>query len=346
MVTFLKNKLRKPYFLLKHSLSSKPKLDFDYETLPNIDKDIPLEDILKDFPIPENLPYDLHEKLVFWREHGYVVLENVLPENWLDKFWEEVEDTIENHHKYDVTALIDGSSYQEPKALKDIPKEKLQSIGARINDYHNASIGAKRIMTNQHIVTFLKIALAPELTAFQSLVFKYSSQQPTHQDFPWVTSKIPSHLAAAWIPCEDVHPDSGPLYYYPGSHKLPKFNFGRSGYLYKNNISLFSPLDFSKYLDKTCEQYGIEKKVLLIKKGDVLIWHGALAHGGSLIKNPEMTRKSFVCHYSSIEAQPKHRSELDKDVSEFSNYNGVIIYKDPNNPNGENVITGGKNWVE
>lgn len=28
-------------------------------------------------------------------------------------------------------------------------------------------------------------------------------------------------LVAAWIAFEDIHPDSGPLVYYPGSHQLP-----------------------------------------------------------------------------------------------------------------------------
>jgi phytanoyl-CoA hydroxylase len=345
MVKFIKDKLRRPYHLLKHNLSEKKTLNFDYDTLPLVDKDVSLDEVIARVDVPSDTPYDLREKLEFWRENGYVVLEKVLPPHWLDLFWNEVEDTIENHEKHTATGLVYQFNEQKPTQLKNIPKELLKGIGSRINDYHNTSIGAKRIMTHRHIVTFLKAALAPELTAFQSLVFKYSSQQPTHQDFPWVTSNIPSHLAAAWIPCEDVHADSGPLFYYPGSHKIPKFNFGRTGIL-KKDISLFNPIQFSEYLDKTCKEHGIEKKVLLIKKGDILIWHGGLAHGGSIINNPAMTRKSFVCHYSTLEAQPKHRYEHHKDSSEASYYNGVAIYKDPTNPTGEDVVIGGKDWVE
>jgi phytanoyl-CoA hydroxylase len=345
MVKFIKDKLRRPYHLLKHNLSEKKTLNFDYDTLPLVDKDVSLDEVIARVDVPSDTPYDLREKLEFWRENGYVVLEKVLPPHWLDLFWNEVEDTIENHEKHTATGLVYQFNDQKPTQLKNIPKELLKGIGSRINDYHNTSIGAKRIMTHRHIVTFLKAALAPELTAFQSLVFKYSSQQPTHQDFPWVTSNIPSHLAAAWIPCEDVHADSGPLFYYPGSHKIPKFNFGRTGIL-KKDISLFNPIQFSEYLDKTCKEHGIEKKVLLIKKGDILIWHGGLAHGGSIINNPAMTRKSFVCHYSTLEAQPKHRYEHHKDSSEASYYNGVAIYKDPTNPTGEDVVIGGKDWVE
>lgn len=346
MINLLKDKLRRPYHILKHKFSEKPNLEFDYDSLPLVDKNVPLDEVLKNIEIPADTPYDLREKLEFWRENGYVVLENVLPKHWLDKFWDEVEDTIENHDKHDVKALVYQFNGQKPTPLKDIPKELLKGIGARINDYHNTSIGAKKIMTHRHIITFLKAALSPELTAFQSLVFKYSSQQSTHQDFPWVTSNIASHLAAAWIPCEDVHADSGPLFYYPRSHKMPKFDFGKTGILFHGEKSLYSPDQFSTYLDKTCKKLNIEKKVLLIKKGDILIWHGGLAHGGSIINNPAMTRKSFVCHYSTVEAQPKHRFEKEKDFSEATFHNGVAIYKNPTIPTGEDIVRGGELWQE
>ena len=345
MIAFLKNTFRRPYFLAKHYLSGTKELDFDYDTLPLVDQNIPLEEVLKSIQVDENLPFDLKEKLAFWRENGYVVLENVLPKHWLDHLWEEVEETIENHEKYNMTALVYQFNNTKDAPLKSIPKEKLQGIGARINDYHNASVGAKKVMSHPNVVAFLKAALAPEITAFQSLIFKYSSQQGTHQDYPWVTSGIPSHLAAAWIPLEDVHPDSGPLFYYPGSHKLPKFNFGRTGILYKHGMSLFSPDQFGVYLDKICAKFGIQKKVLLIKKGDVLIWHGGLAHGGSRINNPLLTRKSFVCHYSTVEAQPKHRWEPNA-KSQTSYYNGVAIYANPSNLEQEDIIAKGKDWTE
>ena len=59
----------------------------------------------------------------------------------------------------------------------------------------------------------------------QSLTFIYGSEQRLHQDFLYVVAKIPSHLAAAWIALEDVHPEAGPLFYFP-VNRLPKFDFG------------------------------------------------------------------------------------------------------------------------
>ena len=108
MVKFIKDKLRRPYHLLKHNLSEKKALNFDYDTLPLVDKDVSLDEVIARVDVPSDMPYDLREKLEFWRENGYVVLEKVLPMHWLDLFWDEVENTIENHEKHTVKALVHG----------------------------------------------------------------------------------------------------------------------------------------------------------------------------------------------------------------------------------------------
>jgi phytanoyl-CoA hydroxylase len=38
-------------------------------------------------------------------------------------------------------------------------------------------------------------------------------------------------------------------------------------------------------------------KAFLGKKGDVMLWHGMLAHGGSTVENRELTRRSMVIHF-------------------------------------------------
>ena len=45
------------------------------------------------------------------------------------------------------------------------------------------------------------------------------------------------------------------------------------------------------------EEQGLEKKIFLAKKGDLLIWHANLFHGGEAQKNKSLTRKSVVFHY-------------------------------------------------
>lgn len=327
---------------LQHQMSGSP-LEFENSTLPWIDRpDADIDAFLKTFSVPDNFPYDLSEKLHFWKKNGYVILEDAIPKEWCDRLWEEVEDTVENNTKHSIIGEVKHYKNSQEIPIKNIPKEFLKGVGARLFEYHNSSVGTKRMATVPAIATFLEAIFTQPVALYQSLIFRYSSQQEIHQDFPWVRSSFPSHLAASWIPLEDVDPDSGPLFYYPGSHKMPKFNFG-SGILYTRGESLKTPDDFSKYLQKTCEENGLEKAVLLLKKGDALIWHAALAHGGSLINDKKKTRKSLVCHYTTLESYPKHRYETN-DSSVTHIYNSIAVHSNPQNLAEEDCLSGGKNW--
>ncbi|GAB3329606.1 hypothetical protein GCM10027299_33230 [Larkinella ripae] len=342
MESKLKDRLRRFYRMAKFRMKNLP-LDFEPETLPWIDRsDADIDAFVKKFKTPNGFPYDLGKLLRDWRDKGYIILEQAIPVAWVDGLWQEVEEMVENNEKYSLKSLVYQFNDGKETPIKNVPKEKLKGIGSRLLEYHSSSVAAKKVMTHPHIATFLQAIFNEKTTVFQSLIFKYGSQQATHQDFPWVRSKIASHLAAAWIPLEDVSPDSGPLVYYPGSHRLPKFNFG-TGILFSEQDSYYTPDEFSKYLDKICAQNGIEKTVLLLKKGDVLFWHGALAHGGSRINKPELTRKSFVCHYSTLRSYPKHRfEEGEKSIEQL--HNGVTIYANPTNLAEEDIMTTGNEW--
>lgn len=313
-----------------------PQREFDEATIPWIDRADPdIGSFLKKNPPRFELSYDMAEKLEDWQKNGYVVLEQAIDIDMLDRFWRDVEDLLEHPEKYDISVRIDLPKFEpnQQRSINEFPKEDLKGKFVKINDFHNSSIAGKKLMAHPAIVAFLEAVFNQQTVVMQSLTFLYGSQQPTHQDFPWVTAKNPSHLAAAWIAVEDIHVDSGPLYYYIGSHKIPKFNFG-NGILFKKG-STKTPLEFAHYLDETCK--NLPKETLLIKKGDVLIWHGALAHGGSIINNPEQTRKSFICHYSTKEALPFHRVDPGA-VPVAQDFNGMLIYNNPLYPHSEDQI--------
>ncbi len=117
------------------------------------------------------------------------------------------------------------------------------------------------------------------------------------------------YLTAAWIACEDIHPDCGPLVYYPGSHRLP--------YLFSKQVGIteeqfkrdgYAPYH-AKYeprIAKLVEDHGIEPQYFHAKKGDVLIWHANLIHGGSARKNLELSRRAIVCHFFAKNAFVYH----------------------------------------
>lgn len=117
-----------------------------------------------------------------------------------------------------------------------------------------------------------------------------------------------SQLAAAWILLEDIQADAGPLVYYKGSHRpdqLGFFDWGEGAILASRDAldDLFSA--YSRHLDAVITASSLQPSIFLPKRGDLLIWHGALIHGGTRMTNPLLTRRSFICHYTSM-ASHKH----------------------------------------
>jgi ectoine hydroxylase-related dioxygenase (phytanoyl-CoA dioxygenase family) len=98
-------------------------------------------------------------------------------------------------------------------------------------------------------------------------------------------------MCGVWIALEDITMDSGPLVYYPRSHKLPFYTMQRLG---------IEPGNYAEYenkIDQKIKKYGLKPKYGTIQKGDIVIWHANLIHGGSKRNDPDITRKSIVIHY-------------------------------------------------
>ena len=161
---------------------------------------------------------------------------------------------------------------------------------------HSSAI--KNMMQDEGLKTLLSFILDKEVVPFQTLNFVKGSGQRAHSDSIHMTTYPLGYLIAAWIALEDIHPDSGPLFYYPGSHTLPYLlndDFANYSSRFKLGNKQYS--DYEDVTEEIIRQSGLQPEVFLPKKGDVLIWHANLIHGGMPVLNPALTRKSMVIHY-------------------------------------------------
>jgi hypothetical protein len=170
----------------------------------------------------------------------------------------------------------------------------------RIADLHTYSDEALALYLNREVFDYLELIFGEPVIATQSLCFEWGSQQPLHRDPVYVRMTPPSHLLAAWIALEDIGPDCGPLIYLPGSHRLPYYQYEPGRYTFDFGKDGDKETLASQEWDrKKCAGAGLELETLTCKRGDVLIWHHSLLHGGSYPTDPGLTRKSFVVHYST-----------------------------------------------
>lgn len=165
----------------------------------------------------------------------------------------------------------------------------------------------KEMMHDNGLIHLLSFILGKEVQPFQTLNFVKGSGQRAHSDSIHMTTYPLGYLIAAWIALEDIHPDSGPLFYYPGSHKLPYLlNDDFENYSTRFKLGKKEYTDYEDLVEDILLKNPFEKKIFLPKKGDVLIWHANLIHGGMPVTNPDLTRKSMVIHYYAKDVVKYH----------------------------------------
>jgi phytanoyl-CoA hydroxylase len=273
-----------------------------FQTMPWIDRpDVDIKGyVRRSGTDPE---FDLEAKLTQWRDEGVVVFEQAVDLGMIDLFLADL-DFLCTHPK-DFQLEMDIKGVQ--KRLAEVTQGEMDSGSAKFNCIETISKAAVALSMTPAICRFLRHVFGGAPAVLQSLTFLKGSQQPVHIDYPYVrTQKEIAKLAASWIPLESIHPDSGPLAYYPGSHKIvisAFFDWGGGSILMEPD-STRTPVEFAAYLIGRIQAAGIRERVFCPRKGDVLIWHGNLMHGGAAIENHALTRKSYVTHYTSVGAYP------------------------------------------
>ena len=226
-----------------------------------------------------NLDNDTRELVKQFAEQGYVIIDDLGIEN--------IGEIIDSIVK-DLTPI-----YGE--------KGKVKSAWIyhdRIQDAWTFNQEVKKIATAPKIINLLKIIYQREPIPFQTLNFRFGTEQSTHSDSIHFSSVPARFMCGVWIALEDIDGNNGPLHYYPGSHKLPIFDLNDLGITgsYQNK-----PYDFyavyEEFLQSLIEYNGLKKVELYVKKGQALIWAANLLHGGSPVLDNNRTRYSQVTHY-------------------------------------------------
>lgn len=165
--------------------------------------------------------------------------------------------------------------------------------GCKEQDLWLAHPAVRALAIHPKIKTILRTLYGREPFAFQTLNFKFGTEQRLHSDFIHFSSLPEGFMCGVWVALEDITEDNGPLVYYPGSQRLPLFDYQQIGA--PQPIREYSA--YEKFIAKVAESSGLPRKEIRAKKGDAFIWAANLLHGGSAIRKPGSTRWSQVTHY-------------------------------------------------
>ena len=235
-----------------------------------------------------------------WRRNGFVILPGAVSHAAIDAALVDLERAYDGELQRKMRYWGDSDGLH----IVDASREHLRKNDSKLLDLHDVSDAVQAIVFAEPIGRFLQIIFERPALAFQSLGFYYGSQQGLHQDSAFVRVSSPLEMVASWIALEDIHPGSGELEYYPGSHALPHFLFsGKHLWADPKNPEV---LQFTDVLHDTAKKAGLSARRFTAKKGDVLIWAAGLMHGGSPVTDPNLTRKSIVTHYCPADLQPMY----------------------------------------
>ena len=166
----------------------------------------------------------------------------------------------------------------------------------RVQDVWLRAPAVRELALHPKIRSFLSAAYGRRPFPFQTLNFKFGSQQHPHADTIHFHSAPERFMCGVWIALEDVQPDAGPLIYYPGSHRLPIVSMDRIGVSGRPK-----PSDYGAFYEPHIERLMVESvaapQKAIIPKGSAFVWAANLVHGGAPIERSGATRQSLVVHY-------------------------------------------------
>ena len=230
---------------------------------------------LTQHPDFQNFNEDIQAQLINFEEKGFMILKHFFSEQEVEKANAEIARLL-----------------KEKKADFNYTGRKIMEA------YKDSTFIDQTFFKNQELLRLLNFIMGKKILPFHTIHFIEGSEQRAHSDSIHMTTEPMGYMIAAWTALEDTNEENGPLFYYPGSHRLPyimstDYNSGNTNYQIGKNA-------YANYEDKInaiIAENNLKKEYFFAEKGDILIWHANLLHGGEAIKKAGTTRKSMVAHY-------------------------------------------------
>ena len=230
-----------------------------------------------------------------WNNSGYVVLPGFFPEARVDAIDQLIERAWRQRHRPDnpiVLDVLDGPQRDRRMYFRDAPDDA-KDYPYKLNDLYLIEQELRDLVLDPGLAAILRDLIGGDPAVCNSLNFERGSQQQYHFDTYYMPGPCTDGLVVTSICLEDVHPDAGPLTYYPGSHQIPPYRFSHGGI-----HAVPAEMDAAtEYAHEQLRARSLSAEEFYGHKGDVFIWHEQLYHGGRPIRNAALTRKSLVTHY-------------------------------------------------
>ena len=241
------------------------------------------------------------QQVQFYREHGYMVVENVLSQAQLKSLRRELDELVAkaaqveaNNEIYD---LEDSHTPQQPRVR-------------RIKTPHQLMPTASQLVSDPKLVAILTRLIGPDVRLQTSkLNIKasgYGAPVEWHQDWAFYPHTNDDLLAVGVI-LDDVDTDNGPLQVIPDSHRGPTYDHHSGGYFCGAIDPQGCDLDFDQAIPLTAPA------------GSMTFHHVRIVHGSALNRSAR-SRRLLLYQYTAADAFP-----LVQPIGDIAAYNELMV---------------------
>lgn len=204
--------------------------------------------------------------------------------------------------------------------------EKQKAIKEARYRFHAENVTTQRLIFNPLLLAFLTCLFGEEPVMRQPETGFFTRRTPDHTDSLDFKVEPKGAEIRIWCALEDIHPDAGPVYFVPGSHKAiaqvmeeevfrehPEFvqlldsqlGATTSNEFFEVTKPLWRYVRGEK-LPRAIQEKGLTRAVPLLKKGDAVIFSSDVVHGSARCTNTNLTRKYIVAYWAAKGARWYH----------------------------------------
>lgn len=218
-------------------------------------------------------------------DNGYTVIKNSVSNESINTAIDSFYDWKERNHK-----KFDPSFYKFSNKL-----DRIVNIQANLPIF-------KKLWSENQCLKITDYLFNSETSFYTSLFFEAGSSQEIHRDVSLFWTNPCNLFFGTWLALEGTDSENGPLLVIPKSHKLDlldRDDIRQQAGIKPNRLDEYEDSLWQIYnskLQNLCSKNNLEIKEVHVNKGDTIVWHPMLAHGGKEILDKERTRLSHVVH--------------------------------------------------
>lgn len=249
-------------------------------------------------------PTHLKEDINNFVQDGYIVVKNSIDNSTCDEAIQGFDDLVSKNSEIFKGATKTNDNDERSKNNIDMYH--------RIGNTHLASKRIANAVIANKALEHVNFIFRSKPALYTSLYYQRGSAQDIHRDTPYFTTRPMHYYVGFSVSFEDSNEENGCLEVMKGGHFIEELDLKFILESLGKDVNNLVPTDddtwfrYQFLMKSDCLRNGLVVEPVYTKKGDTIIWHPQLPHGGSIIQKPK-SRYSLINHLTPVGVPVYHQ---------------------------------------